>query len=405
MISFLIWNQALSYGAVSVKDLRLPKDFIPTEDPKGTIQSVQENSDFPGFLNFSVSSPHGDYTVQGLADLRQTLHEIDVIEQLDANKSTGGSVADGATESIKDTGRGLKNLVVHPVTSVKGIGKGAGKLGGAIGGAFRKKEEGEKSSMGETFLGSTKRQLAKQIGVDVYSRNTNLQERLDKIAKARMGGRGAVMVVQLLIPVGLVASAVLTVSGINNAADQLVNDNSRGDLFKLNETALLKAGFAKEEVTRFLNHPYYTPRELTYLRFYIEKLQGVPGFRPLLEAASSAVAEVPAQKLLHEMQIAADSLTVTPNASEVRLIPEGLVLVRSNEVSLITGYDHLDASGIGKKVADQAWELKLKLGKKSVEILNAGSLSNGFTMLLLTKGIQSRRMCLFENKTATEQPL
>jgi len=36
----------------------------------------------------------------------------------------------------------------------------------------------------------------------------------------------------------------------------------------MNEKALLDLGFPKEKVLRFLNHPYYTPREITYFRFY-----------------------------------------------------------------------------------------------------------------------------------------
>ncbi len=403
IVGFLIWNQAMGYGALSMRDLRLPKDFFP-ESPSATIDSVKENPEFPGFLTFTVTAPHGSYTVQGLEDLRQCLHEIEVVEKLDAEKSTSGSVATGAADSLKDTGRGLKNLVVHPVDSTKGIGKGVGKLGDKIGGVFRKKEEGEKTTMGESLMGSTKRKLAKQLGVDVYSRNPYLQERLEKIAKAQMGGRGAVMVVQLFIPVGLIASAVLTVSGLNSAADELVNDNDKGDLFKLNEKALIKAGFTQEKVTQFLNHPYYTPRELTYLRFYFEKFQGIPGFRTLMDAAIAVAPGVPAEKLLHELQIAADSMATPPEVTGIQLTGEGVVLERASTAVLITGYDYLDASGFGKKTADQAFALKLKLGKKALEIWSAGSMTTGFTMVLMTKGIQSRRMCFFGKAALAEQP-
>ena len=403
-VGLLIWGQAMSYGALSLQDLRLPKNFFPSQISHATINSVQEDPEFPGFLKFVVFEPHGRYIVEGLADLRQCLHEIDVIEQLDSSESTGGDVAEGAVDSLKDTGTGLKNLVVHPVDSVEGIGKGIGKLGGKIGDFFGGEEEGEKSSMGESFLGSTKRKLAKQLGVDVYSRNPDLQRRLEKITKARMGGRGAAMVAELLLPVGFLASVVLTASGINSAADQLVNDNSRGDLYKLNEKALMKSGFSQSKVIRLLNRSYYTPRELTYLRFYFEKFQGIPGSRTLMDAAIAATPGVPAQKLLHEMQIAADSMTTMPDVTEIRLTSEGIILERTSTVILITGYDYLDVSKFGKKIADYASGLRLKLGKRSVEIWNAGNLSLGFTALLLTKGIQYRRMCLFGKTMAAEQP-
>ena len=392
-VGFLIWSQTMGFGALSLRDLRLPKDFFLTQSPQATIKSVQEDPKFPGFLTFEVASPQGSYTVSGLADLQKCFREIDILEQLKAkDEGTSGGIAAGAGESIMDTGRGAKNLVVHPVDSVTGLGKGVGKLGGKIGGVFRKKEAGEK---GDGFLGSTKREIAKQLGVDVYSRNPYLQEKLEAMAKSRMGGRGIVMVATFFVPVGLVASAVMTVSSLNTSADKLVDDNDRGDLFKMNEKALLVLGFSKEKTVSFLNHPYYTPRELTYLRFYFEKLHGIPGYQALVDAAIVVAPGIPAQKLLHEMQIAADSMATTPDVTGIQLTPEGIALERSNGAVLIAGYDYLEASEFGKKIADQAFGLKLKLGKKSVEIWNAGSTTSGFTAMLLIKGIQCRRMCLF----------
>ena len=389
----LVVFQTLSFGAVTLQDLRLPKSFSPVPSSHAKIVSVQESRQYPGFLTFSVASPQGSYIVRGLTNLRKCLHEIDVIEQLNATESTGGGVADGAVDSIKDTGTGLKNMVVHPVDSVNGIGKGIGKLGGKIGGAFRKKEEGEK---GDNFFSSTKRQLAKKLGVDVYSRNLNLQAKLDSMAKARMGGRGIVTVATFFVPVGLIASAVMTVSNINSAADQLVNDSDRGDLYKMNEKALLDLGFPKEKALRFLNHPYYTPREITYFRFYLEKLKHVQGFQVLLDQAIQAVSDIPADKILHEVQIAADSVGSAPRAMRLVVIPEGLILANEDKVALITAYDFVDNSVLGSQLTEKAISFRQSLGKRSAEIWNGGAVSSAFGGVILIKGIKVQRMCLFE---------
>ena len=108
----LIFSQTLSFGAVTMTDLRLPKDFYPAQSPYAKIISVQENGQFPGFLTFSVTSPHGNYLIRGLTNLRKCLREIDVIEQLNANEDAGSGIAGGAVDSLKDTGTGLKNLAV-----------------------------------------------------------------------------------------------------------------------------------------------------------------------------------------------------------------------------------------------------------------------------------------------------
>ena len=383
-----------------MQDLRLPKDFSPGKSPYAKIVSVQENGNFPGFLTFSVTAPHGSYIVHGLTNLQKCLREIDVIEQLNASEDTGSGIADGAVDSIKSTGTGLKNLAVHPVDSAEGIGKGVGKLGGKIGGVFRKKEAGEK---GDGFLGSTKRELAKKLGVDVYTRNPNLQAKLESMAKARMGGRGIVTVATFFVPVGLIASAVMTVSTINSAADELVNDKDRGDLFKLNKEALLNMGFSNEKVIRFLNHPYYTPREVTYLRFYLEKLKRVDGFRAILDIATNATSEIPADKILHEAQIAADSVGDAPRAMKLVVIPEGIILANEDKAALITAYDYLNNSVLGSKVAEKAISFRQTLGKRSAEIWNGGAITSGFGGAVLMKGIKVQRMCLFESTSAPQE--
>jgi hypothetical protein len=396
----LILSQTLSFGAVTLEDLRLPKNFFPEKSPYAKIVSIQEDPQFPGFLTFTVTSPHGSSTVRGLANLQKRLHEIDVVEQLNASEDAGSGVAQGAVDSIKDTGTGLKNMVVHPVDSVSGIGKGVGKLGGKIGGIFRKKEEGEK---GDGFFSSTKRQIAKKLGVDVYSRNPELQAKLDSMAKANMGGRGLVAVATFFVPVGLVVSAVMTVSNINNAADQLVNDSDRVDLYKMNEKALLALGFPREKVIKFLNHPYYTPRELTYLRFYFEKLKHVQGSEVLLDRTIAAVTDIPADKVLHEIQITADSVGDAPRAMRLIVIPEGIVLANEDKVALITAYDYVDQSALGTSLAEKATDFRKNLGKRSAEIWNGGAVSSGFGGAVLSKGILVQRMCLFESANAPKE--
>lgn len=396
----LFFSQALSFGAVTMQDLRLPKDFYPPRSPYARITSIQESAQYPGFLTFMVSSPHGNYVVHGLTDLRKCLHEIDTIERLKASEDTSGGIADGAVDSLKDTGTGLKNLAVHPVDSVTGIGKGIGKLGGKIGGAFRKKEEGEK---GDTFLSSTKRELAKKLGVDVYTRNQTLQDKMDSMAKARMGGRGIVAVASFIIPLGFVASAVMTVSNINAAADQLVDDNDRADLFKMNQEALLKLGFPREKVLRFLNHPFYTPREITYFRFYLEKLQRVQGYEVLLDAAIAAVTEIPADKVLYETQIAADSVGDAPRAMKLVLVPEGIILANEDKVAIITPYDLLDNSLLGSRVTERVLSYRQSLGKRSAEIWNGGAVTSAFGGAVLKKGIKVQRLCLFESTSAPQE--
>lgn len=390
--------QGPAYAGLSLKGLDLPEDLFPLESQYHKVLGVREDPSAPGFLIFTVSASGEETEVEGLTELRKWIHEAKVIQELENQSGTDG-VADGAVESIKGTGRGLANLVLHPIDSAKGIGGATKKLGGKIGGAFRDKEEGEK---GDGFLSSTKREIAKKLGVDVYSRNELLQEKLSSLAKQQMGGKGIVAVATFLVPIGLIASAVVTVSNINNAADQLVDDKSRGDLYSINKDALLALGFPEAKIRAFLNHPYYTPREITYIRFYLEKLRTLSGSGALLDKAIEVTEPIPAQKFLHEMQIAADSMEFAKDAEMIRISPEGLLFGRQNAMILIMGYDYVDVSPLGDKIEKRVLEAKSQFDKRTSEIWNAGIVTTKYGGSIFFKKIEVKRMCLFGVAATTE---
>jgi hypothetical protein len=375
-------------------DLNLPATQFAESSRYHKVNSTREDPYNPGFLIFSVSNNTVKIQVEGLLDLKKWIHESAVIGQLDEHKDTASGVADGAIESVKGTGRGLKNLVLHPVNSAKGLGTAAGRVGDKVGDAFRTKEEGEK---GDSFLSSTKRQIAQKLGVDVYSRNEQLQEKLSSLAKQEMGGRGVVMVANFFIPFGLIASAVMTVSNINNTADQLVNDKDRIDLYKINKDSLVRIGIPENKSIALLNNTHYTPRQATYLRFYLERLASLRGYKMLADRAAELTEDVPARKFLHEMQMAADGMAGMNDAVSIDMVPEGLLLERKDSVLLICGYDYLTDSPLGKKLIEKVGGYKAKLKKNSAEIWNAGIVMPKLSGLLLVNGIKVRRMCLFLN--------
>jgi hypothetical protein len=389
---FLLPHQALA--TLSFEDLHLPELLFPPNSDCYTIEAVTRSSSEPGTLIFNVNTPHAEYDVEGLVTLRQRLNEIRVIEAV-KNQAVAGNVAEGVTDSVVNTGEGLKNLVVHPVDSVTGIGSAIGKMGKKVGRAFQKEDEGEKTSFGESVLGSTKRAVAKELGVDVYSRNPYLQERLDSIAKSRMGGQGIFMVANFLIPVGFVVSAVVTASSLNSAADQLINDNSRADLYLLNKKALISIGFDQGSAVMLLDSPYLTPREVTYLRFYLEKLRPVRGYERIAAAVMNAKSIAAAQKLLYEAEIAADMMENPSGLSRLQMTPEGLALGKGNELIFITGYDYLDNSSLGQQVVARARELKKEFNKNSLEIVCAGVLAADFSASLTKEGIKEKKLALF----------
>ena len=97
------------------------------------------------------------------------------------------------------------------------------------------------------MLGASERELAKEFGVDVYTSNPYMKELLRSMARARMGGKGAVMVVKLLVPVAALASVAIT-AGVcalwlaYHGRDQLIQRYGASNLASVFKEILVTAG-------------------------------------------------------------------------------------------------------------------------------------------------------------------
>lgn len=367
---------------IPLSQLDFPSDF-PIKSENYSINYDAERSREPGFLKFRVTSFHANYEVEGISALRKVLLEIEVIERL-KKENTAPGVLDGAADSIEATGEGISNLVTHPIQSAKGLGKAAGKIGGAIGGAFRKKEDWEKTSFSEKMLGSSKRELAKQLQLDVYSDNPNVQKLLDQLSKSRIGGKGIAAIGTFFIPAGALSIAV-TAGGVNSAADELVNDHDKIDLFRMNRESLIGFAISKEEAEAFLNSVYFSPRDVTHIRFDLEKLKSVQGFREILKRAAQAKSRLDALKMICELKMAVQDEKIKWNRLQV--FPEGLLMISEHQIRFFAGYDYLDSS-VGDRILKHILDLRGSV--KEVEIWNSAQISRGFYLASLAKGVKTK---------------
>lgn len=350
-------------------------------------------------LKFEVLSPHTVYEVEGFLPLIKILKEIEIIERVKAQDKEG--FFSGATDSVGATASGLGNLVVHPVDSAKGLGKAAGKLGRSVGGMFRKKEEGEKSSFGEKVMGGTQRETAKKIGADVYTRNPNLKNLISEISNARMGGRGAVMVISFLIPVAAIATIAMSAGTLNSAADQLVNDKDRTELYRLNKEALTAMRFDAGDVIYFLGRPDLTPREQTYFRFYLDALKRIEGYGGLFKGMIEAKSGWDVYRKLFEAQMAAGS--DAKNFAKIWNYPEGTaVLELSGRMVFFTAFDELDADDLGERVLGRAQFMRTKI-QMPVEIRNGGRITDDFRALAHRQKVSVKAWAYFDSKEINEK--
>jgi hypothetical protein len=292
------------------------EDFLPKSAFAGKRLFVEKAAENNGLQNtYRIRAGAEEYVVTGSAATLQLLQELKAISEL-RQISTAKAFSRGLKQSAKGTYQTGKQIVRDPVGAVKKVPQGASKFFGKVKGFFSEDEEdaGEKSSLGETvkgFLGvdEEKRKLAARLGVDVYSRNQALQEELNRVASATAGGGLAFDIGTL--PVGGAAGIGLTLVGIQQTVDSLINDSSPDSLRKWNEQNLLKLGGNRDLVVQFLNHPWYTLRQATIITASLDKTETNPDL--FLESANKALTEQDGRYFEQVAQLlAAYSQKVTP---------------------------------------------------------------------------------------------
>ena len=273
-------------GAVNAQDF-LPKSAFSGE--KIFVEKIAQND---GLQNtYQVRAGPEEYKITGSTAAMEVLQEIRAIHQL-RQISTAKAFTHGLKLSAKGTYQSGKEIVQDPVGTLKKVPQGASRFFGKVKGFFSDDEEhvGQGTSPGETVKGilgvdKAKRKLAARLGVDVYSRNQVLQNELDRVASAMAGGGVAFDIGTL--PIGGAVGIGLTVINVQQTVGSLINDSSPISLRNWNEQNLIKLGANDDLVFQFINHPWYTLRQVTVITASLATTKVNPDL--FLESATKAL--------------------------------------------------------------------------------------------------------------------
>ena len=133
---------------------------------------------------------------------------------------------------------------------------------------------------------SVKRQVANHFGVDVYSSNRVLQEKLNSLSWAGYAGGAAVRLATL--PIGGPAGAVLTGTSFSTTVGELLRDHTPEELRHLNRDKLEIMRLDDSLIEVFLQHPWYSPRHETVLVQALFEMNIVKNRKAFFEVATSA---------------------------------------------------------------------------------------------------------------------
>lgn len=265
--------------------------YLPRRSDNYTIETEVKVDGY--FYTFTVHSPHGDYTAGSVRDLIRICHEIDAIEEYGKTEQ-GSAFMQGLKQSACGIGRGAVNLVRHPGQSVKRAGQGVGKLGRAVASPFTRQApstagNGENLELlGAGPGGSERRLFAYELGLDVYTDSPNTQAFIKEVAGKRMMGKLPLSSAVFALPGGAVFTLSLTPMGYDPTTEELIRDNSPGELLRLLSTGFkqnlaLDCEDASGPARRFLDNPNFTPRQKAYIYRYLLDLKGIGGIPEAME--------------------------------------------------------------------------------------------------------------------------
>lgn len=237
-------------------------------------------------LRWTVASDFGTFEVVGDGALRKLLSEIRAIAELQ-KVSKGKEFAKGLAGAAKAPFALVKSLVTHPVDTVTGIPKGMYQIVEDVGtSATTTRDPSEDSKLAQALkMSSFKREIAAQLGVDVYSSNKVLQKQLNSVAWAATLGDWAFSVAML--PAGAAGSAVSNIRLVNSVKNVLQQEPP-ARVRNINNEKLEKMGIPEDLRKRFLDHPAFTPRHDTIIAANLEALAGVAGRDAFLNLAVTA---------------------------------------------------------------------------------------------------------------------
>jgi len=261
--------------------------ILPPELVAGPHHRVQEQVRNDGYLNiYTIDSKFGQFTAVSTAMLAKRVQEINALAVMDQIKGTKEY-----TSSIKEAGldtlAGMKNLITSPVQTVKGAVSGVGSAFRRAGDALTgpKRSDAEDSRVKDWIgFSKTKREYAYQLGVDVYSDNKILQDRLDELAWAGYAGGLTWTAAMMAVPGG--AGIAISVAGSHKLLNDIYRSSPPADLRRMNQDKLAKMGVQAEVADLFINNSIYTPREQTVLVNALDQMTGVANRSAFVNSAA-----------------------------------------------------------------------------------------------------------------------
>lgn len=292
--------------------------LLPSDMLSGPLFKVDDEVPTDGLMgHFTLRSELGTFVVVGKELLRIRIAELPAIQQLD-NMSKSQVFLEALARATAKPIESAVSMIANPVQTVQNLPAGVSRLFNRIELGARKitqgasdpsKSDTQRAEAAMSRVGSAtitalgfeqgRRQLAKSLGVDPYTTNPVLAEKLTDIAWVAFSGRLTVnAMVTAFVPVSI------AISGTSFTHD-LVYDTPAADLIVMNQQKMLAMGASDAQAQALLNNRWYSLSVLTSLVTELERLPRVTGRPEVIVLAATALNEEEARFFAASVQLLA----------------------------------------------------------------------------------------------------
>ncbi|MBZ0223217.1 MAG: hypothetical protein K8F35_09320 [Dokdonella sp.] len=390
LLAVLLWARPHALATEPETELEPVIDAASLIEPallSGPGFNVDAHVELRGYMaHFRLDTRLGPMQAPSVEILAEREAELPALELLDAATHSQAFI-DAASDRLLQTAHSLANIALHPIDTVTGVPLGvarflrdklvrygdqaqslsdhAARRLGSSGNPWqasagpmtearhgddsdapprqrktwltRISREGERWVKRELKYNTVKRDLARRLGIDPYSGNPLVQERLSSLAW--IGSAGNFSAGKALDAVGGVGAQVLAQGG---RIDEVVWRLSPDDLRARNAQRLQSVCRDEFLIRQFLRRGAFTPTLQTALVDHLQTLQPESGCDLFLELAMTAQGELEARFLANGLGLIASHLGARARGGQLLTIGAGFAWrTRDGEIVLPLAVDRL----------------------------------------------------------------
>lgn len=364
---------------------------------------------------YNVYTPHATYVVKGLHSLVNYCYESQAIEMFLSSKY-GAEIADGMGDFVKQTYDGAGDIIIHPVDSIKGIGRffqtDFREVEFALNSPFKPYQKpldgiNREHAPGGAVLATPMREIAYKIHQDVYSLNPSVYHLLRVLAVEKGIGWSVFSVATWIIPGGGIISAAqdvdgslsqkaLTPGGKSIIVEDFIRDNSpdilRLKLAKFYLKKLNMTDVAGTPLNRLLSNASYSPRQQAYLAWYLSDMREARGIEKVVSLLARARSAFSAQRFVVQMEmIHATHHNYSPVSRFVPMKEQVAFVNKSRQFIVIPIWDHTRNRKHVRELLVEVRNLSRRNGLASSNIWFAGDCDSNTIDVARQAGIFVRK--------------